>query len=220
MAESKQSKITKLDRVTSSIVYELGEVGVFHYCKLAYLFEYFFIKNFGSRYTKEYFIKLPHGPVIINYKNQISNLYGMEIIDVNLKELKRNRNFDDFNETVLIKSNPKTSACLIPEKMAYALLLQILQKFGSMSVKDLEKFVYETSPIKKYIEAVSMGFKRPTGGYVLKGDCIRMKDYKNSRTKGREIAMKHLQKYPHINFQTQKELIEEMKELNNLRPTT
>ncbi len=72
MKTDTQNDITNLDCVTATIVNLLGSVGLFHYNKLASLFEYFYIKNFGKRYTEEYFVKLPHGPVIRDYKKQIT----------------------------------------------------------------------------------------------------------------------------------------------------
>lgn len=210
--------LTNLDIVTATIVYEMEHVGVFHYCKLTYLFEYFFIKNFGTRYTKEHFIKLPHGPVISNYKRQISKLYDHNILQVDVDEFNRVKGLDDYNETVTISPATESANYLIPERMAYALLLQVLREYGSLTVRELEEVVYKTSPVIKYCHGVEEGFKPRTGGYVLKGDCIRMKDHKNCKTKGREIALKHLRKYPTVNFETQKELVKELKDLEQMRP--
>ena len=86
---------SQLDQVTATIVYQLERVGVYHYNKLTYLTEYLFIKNFGKRLTNEKFIKLPHGPVITNYRKQIASLQSRSIVNVDLDELNKIRKLND-----------------------------------------------------------------------------------------------------------------------------
>lgn len=209
-------ELSKLDLVTNTIVYEMKEVGVYRYCKLAYLFEYFFIKNFGKRYTKECFIKLPHGPAITDYKKQIANLHSAGLIETDIDELKRQHKLDDFNESIRIRPTATSKNHLIPEEMAYELLRQVIRKFGHISLNDLEAAVYKTSPVVKYVQS---HFKPKNGGYVLKGDCIRLKDYQNARTKGRELAMEHLHKYPPMDSETEAKIMKEFESFERLRPT-
>ena len=88
---SKNTDIEKLESVLIYLVYKSNEIGVYHLNKLTYLFEYFYIKNFGERFTKEYFLKYPHGPVISNYKRIFINLAQREFFLTNTDELKKNR---------------------------------------------------------------------------------------------------------------------------------
>ena len=39
----------RLSQVSATIVSEMNDVGIYHFNKLTYLFEYFFIKNFGAK---------------------------------------------------------------------------------------------------------------------------------------------------------------------------
>ena len=209
---------SSLDKVCATTVYIMENVGVFHYNKLAYLFEYFFIKNFGHRYSKEQFIKLPHGPVIMKYKKQITFLSKLNVFDVNETELNKKRKLeDDINIKISIKSNKNTKNFIISESSIFSLLFNIIEKFGFLSVTDLENEVYKTSPMKKYIELSSSGFKKESGGYILKG-CIAISKYKNSVTEGRKLALKHIQKYPTIDFNLQKELANDLSDMEYMRP--
>lgn len=213
------ANFSKLDRITATIVYELGSVGVFHYCKLAYLFEFFFIKNFGCRYTDELFIKLPHGPVIRDYKKQISSLASAGFFDVDLKFLTASRPVDDmFYEKIVISRNGNTAEAFITDKCAHLLLKKTLNKYASLSSSKLEGIVYSTPPVKTYLEKVKAGFKREIGGEVL-SDCIKLKNYKTPQATGRMKAMEHLQKYPTINFELQHAFSEEFSFMKGLRPS-
>ena len=217
--EQNKINITPLDRTTATIVYIMKEVGILHYNKITYLFEYFFIKNFGERYTKEKFIKLPHGPVISNYKKQIINLANLKLFDTDVKKISENSSLDDaVLDRIPINENENTGKFIIKEKMVFSLLKRIIDKYGYLPKEKIEEIVYKTPPVKNYLRKVKTGFKRrETGGYILT-DCIRMSDYKNPITKGRMLALKHLQKYPHINYKLQKELAEEFSDLEKLRP--
>jgi len=209
-----------LDQVTASIVVYLGEVNLYHYNKLTYLFEYFYIKNFAIRYTKEPFIKLPHGPVISNYKKQIKLLSEKGTYKVDLNKLGKKRIVDDYvYSSVLIRKTDLTSELLIDDSLASSLLKKVLDKFALYNVNDLEQIVYSTSPVINYLKRVEQGFKREIGGEILKGDCIRMKDYKNKMSEGKKLALKHLQKYPSPTSEQMQEYEEEFSWLKELRPS-
>jgi uncharacterized phage-associated protein len=216
---TKTMTITPLDRIAATIVAQLEQVNVYHYNKLAYLFEYLFIKNFGTRYSREVFIKLPHGPVIKNYKKQITNLSRRGIVSVNEELLNKKRTLADGKQfdSVLILRTEITPSYIIEEPLASALAQQVIRKYGRLSIEELETVVYQTSPVKTYMKKAEEGFKKATGGDVLK-DCIRIKDYKNSRTEGRKLAMEHLKKYPFVNPELQAQFSEELKPLEKLRP--
>jgi len=220
MKSGEQTALTKLDRVTATVVHLLGSVGLFHYNKLTYLFEYFHIKNFGLRYTKDYFIKLPHGPVITNYKKQIINLHKKQLVAINEEELTQKRKLEDdyYYSSVQIESTGNTGDAVVQESLVYSLINQTVLKFGNLSINELEAFVYETEPVKKYLRKAREGFKKPSGGYVLKGDCLRMRDHDNAVTRGRKIAQEHLQKYPNIDFAQQRIHAEELSTLALMRP--
>ena len=86
---------SKLIAVGATLLSLNGELGLFQYNKLVYLFEYFYIKNFGKRFTKEVFMKLPHGPVIVEYKKHISYLINKGIAKGDLSILAEKREVDD-----------------------------------------------------------------------------------------------------------------------------
>ncbi|MFA6598809.1 MAG: type II toxin-antitoxin system antitoxin SocA domain-containing protein [Ignavibacteriaceae bacterium] len=207
-----------LDRVTASIVYELEKVNLFHYNKLVYLFEYFYIKNFGKRFTQEKFIKLPHGPVITDYKKQIGSLAKEGFIEVDSDLLNQKRMLgDDYQTEVNIFRTETTQEMVLDDEFLSNFLHKILYKYGTLSTKELEAVVYRTPPMINLIKKMEMGFKKNIGGYVL-ADCIRFLDYKNPVTEGRRMAIEHLKKYPFINFELHKKIAEELSPLKNLRP--
>jgi len=212
--------LTSLNQVTSTIVYELKKVGIYHYNKLTYLFEYLFIKNFGTRYTNEKFIKLPHGPVISNYKKQITDLTQLHFYNTNLEELNKSRKLveDDYAMKIYIYSNDNTKELLINNLMVYDFLLRVLEKYAYLNTDDLEKIIYNTLPMKKYIEKMKKGFKKPTGGYVLDSSNISVKECAGELSKARKILLKHVEKYPFVNLEQQKKFEEEFSYLEKLRP--
>lgn len=218
MSKIINTELTNLDLVTSSIVDVMGKVGLFHYNKLTYLFEYFFIKNFGERYTKEYFIKLPHGPVISNYKKQINKLFALGLVNVDFDNLNYKRAVDDYSyDKVLIEKSEQTKIAIIPEENVMMLLKKIINLYGNLNTKELEQIVYQTKPIKNYINAQRQGKKKSKGGYILK-DCIKLSEYRNIVTEGRKIALKHIQENPSIDFNLQNEVAKELSDLEKLRP--
>lgn len=213
------TNLTNLDIVTLYIVKKTGKIGLYHYNKLTYLFEFFFIKNFGSRFTKEYFIKLPHGPAIANYKNQITKLTQYGYYDIDLKLLKHRRQVDDYlYRKILIQSGSRLDGFEFPIKYVQKLIDQIVEKYATMTVAQLEKVVYKTKPLIMYQKKVKQGFKNKTGGYILKGDCLKISEHKNSMTEGRKLALEHIKKYPKIDFEQQAKLLKEFEFLEKLRP--
>jgi hypothetical protein len=119
---------------------------------------------------------------------------------------------------VTVQRNDHTNELTIQEGLVYSLLDQIVSRFGHLSIPELEAFVYETEPVKKYLAKVKTGFKKSTGGYVLRGDCIKIGDHNNPVTQGRQLALVHLQKYPSINFEQQLFYSQELASLSLLRP--
>lgn len=205
----------RLTDVSVSIVNLLGNVGVYKFNKLTYLFEYFFIKNFGQRYTKEYFIKLPHGPVIKDYKHFITSLYDKKLIDTNIAQLKNKRKFeDDIEITTSIKSLNR-GYIYIHENIVSGLLRQVVYKYAEMSIPELEKIVYQTVPVKRYLEN---NYKQDIGGYVLDGSGVTMKDYNTARINGRKLYLKHISKFPDYNPELHARLAKECADMEKLRP--
>jgi len=209
--------ITLLDRVTATIVFELGKVGLFHYNKLTFLFEYFFIKNFGERYTKEFFVKLPHGPVIPNYKKQISHLAGEGIYFADLSLIKSSRKLyvDDFHfRKIEIAKTEITGDFIIQERIVHELLLKVLDKFAGLSVANLERLVYKTQPMIRFAEISR--FKKGKAPYIL-NDCIKMVDFKDKRAvRGRKLYLEHIRKYPTVNKKQLEENMEFFREWKKL----
>ncbi len=213
----KSMQFSLLDQVTASIVFQMENVGVYHYNKLTYLTEYLFIRNFGKRLTNEKFIKLPHGPVISDYRKQIAALYSKSIINVNIEELNKTRKLNDdlIQSKIQISKTENTFKALPDEVLINNFIHGVVEKYGKYSIAELEQIVYSTEPVIRYKES---RFKKITGGYILDGECIRIKDHKNSIADGRRIALDHLKKYPIINRDQQIELQKEFSPLKELRP--
>jgi uncharacterized phage-associated protein len=210
------TELTDLDRVTATIVNRKSGIGLFHYNKLTYLVEFLFIKNFGKRLSGEKFIKYPHGPVIVDYHKQIEKLHNRSIVTVDLKELRTKRSFEEGERAkVSIQKTETTKKYLYPTSMVQDFIYGVVDKYGEYPADELEKIVYSTAPVINYKNSI---FKRVTGGYILTGDCIRMKDYKSPITEGRKKALEHLKKYPTVNWKQQKKLIKEFAPLESLRP--
>lgn len=219
MKEKKTEALTTLDVVTANIVHQMETVGLFHYNKLAYLFEYFHIKNFGERFTKECFVKLPHGPVIANYKDQVKGLCQAGILSTDLSRLNASRKLQDdyIYRAVNITAGTEIESAICLDEMTLDLLGQVIEKFGSLETAALEEVVYQTPPVKTYLERVRRGFKQKTGGYVLK-DCIKMRDHKTARTAGARLARQHLWQYPTVDLERERELAKELTHLEGMRP--
>jgi len=212
--------LNKLDEVAVSIVNESGELGVFHYNKLIYLFEYLFIKNFGHRYTDEKFIKLPHGPVIKDYKKQIQKLFNLGLLYVDSEYFKTRNTLSDDDLAYCKVEIAKTgkSKNLIQNELVYDFLLKVLNKYSTYSVKELENLVYQTAPVKNYLAAVKEGRKKEKGGYILFNDCIRSKKYETPKAKGRNLALQHFEKYPAIKVEQYVNYSKEFEPLTGMRP--
>lgn len=216
-----ETGFTKLDLITTTIVDLLGKVTLFNYNKLAYLFEYFHIKNFASRFTGELFQKFPHGPVIKGYKEQITKLAESGYIEVDIAKLKKTRPVDGRNYEAIYIYSPEQhqKSFLTLDPIRISLLTKVVKKFGAMTSKEIEEAVYATEPIKLYAEQVAKGYRNEVGGYILKGDIVRMQDYKNDYVKGRTMAAKHFEKYPERNSKQEKLDMEDTKFFKLLRPS-
>jgi hypothetical protein len=213
-----QVDVEKLNALAATILAELGEIGIFHFNKLIYLFEWLYIKNFGERYTGEYFIKLPHGPVISNYKKTVMNLCSDGIAETDITALNKHKRLDDdLHLKIPIKCTERTKKMVITNKIIYQFLKQILYRYANLSCADIEKEVYKTAPVKHYLSLVESGERKATGGYLLKSPGIR--EYSRiSKT----IARKHLleieKKYPVPNADEMNNQYIEWKFLEQLRP--
>jgi hypothetical protein len=206
-----------LNQVAATILSFVQELGVYHYNKLIYLFEYFHIKNFGKRYTKELFIKYPHGPVIIDYKGHIESLVDKKIANTDLTKLRAKRSLDEgYSGKISIYKAELTEEFAFRDAMLLSFTRELCDRFSTMSRESLESFVYSTAPMKNYVNSQ---FKKETGGYILTSDCIRMSDHKNPTTVGRQKALQHLQTYPEIDYIQHRQLAEEFSSLSSLRPS-
>jgi hypothetical protein len=207
-----------LDQLTVSIVYQLKSVGVFRYNKLTYLFEYLFIKNFGKRFTGHQFCKLPHGPVIQDYKAQIRKLHNSNVVNTDMAALMTKRPLEDdiYHALLPIYSTNQTENFLIKNPMVMDFLKKVLDKYALLSDVEIERVVYRTQPVVKYLELVKDGFKREIGGRVLDNN-VKIRS-NNPVTKARQKVLKHLEKFPTINATQHLKYAEEVAYLNNLRP--
>ncbi len=208
----------RLDRVTTTIVHELGEVGIFQYNKLAYLFEYFYIKNFGRKYTGEDFVKQKHGPVITTYKKQIKRLQAKGWVSVDIDALTQDRRVDDYHfPKIKITKAGVTQSALVEDKGVHGFLMSVLTKFGKLDAQELERFVYQTRPLVNYERLQMSGRKRTIGGYIL-DNCITQKEFDSPRAQGRRLALEHLNKYKDPDFAQQEKDAEEFSFMEKMRP--
>lgn len=190
----RKTDIEKLNSVTSTIVHELNEVGLFHYNKLTYLFEYFYIKNYGERFTKEQFCKLPKGPVIPNYPIQIKNLVENKYLNTDLSVLLAVRNFDetaDKNAIIKIFDTRKTTELILNDPDAYYLLLKVIEKYHHMNVEQLGDLVYKTPPMIEFKKTVVMGYAKEKGGYILSPNNIKVNKLKSEVPEHIKLSRKY-----------------------------
>lgn len=223
MEKANEIHKTRLNAITINIVNELGKVGVFRYNKLTYLFEYLFIKNYGERYTHQMFPKLPHGPVISDYKKVILNQCEGGFIDTDIKNLKLKRKLNDDRpeqkETIWLNKTSSSKDIIIPEKTVYNFLLRVLDKYQSLSDDEIEELVYKSSAVINYIKKYEAGFKPKTGGFVLASDCIKINGSDSIEFKARQFVIKHELKHPTVNIEQQNLLYNDLAYLEKLRPT-
>ncbi|MDX2128997.1 MAG: DUF4065 domain-containing protein [Chloroherpetonaceae bacterium] len=210
--------MNRLNRLTVSIVETLGKVGVFHYNKLAYLFEYIYIKNFGVRYTNERFIKLPNGPVINNYKKQIELLFEENLLKVDVTQLNQKRSVDDNSlKPIWIEPTSDSKNFLVEDEDAVKLLSQMLNRYAKLSASQLENVVYQTEPMLRITQNEGTKEKKSIGVEVL--DTTTVKNaLKNDRIQGKKLALEHLKKYPFPNNELQDFYAQELAPLALLRP--
>ncbi|OGU11603.1 MAG: hypothetical protein A2X61_16615 [Ignavibacteria bacterium GWB2_35_12] len=208
------SQISNLDKVCITIVNELGKVGIFHYNKLTYLFEYFYIKNFGERFTNEKFPRITHGPIISNYQSQITKLIKQGIIFTNIDNLPKKRNVDDKIYEKIPLTKTEITKNFILDGIVYELVKAILNKFSHFSCNKLEQFVYLTQPMKNFMTSK---FSKKIGGYVLDSPSIRLKDYK-IKSNGKQLYINHIKKFPNINLEQQEIDAKEFTFLDKLAP--
>jgi len=212
-------KLNSLKIVSSTIVALNEGIGVYHLNKLTYLFEYFFIKNFGRRYTGEKFVKLPHGPVIQSvtpYKDLISSLAEQSVIDTDVDEISKNRKLDDDYIYRKIPIKPKNvESSLLTNPFLLDLAKNVVFKFGNLGVNDLEEFVYKTRPVVNY---ENNPYKKDVGGYVIVSDNIRLGDYKTETADYHYNLLKYYEDAPRMGAELHGKYSEEFSFLEKLRP--
>ena len=207
----------RLEQITVNIVNELTEVGVYHYNKLTFLFEYLFIKNFGMKYTGESFLKLPHGPVIKGYKKIITDQTKKGLLSCDLEDLNLNRKLDeDYNLKIFITKTENGNSVKIEQSIVKEFLLKVLDKYAHLTTDQLEEKIYDTTPVKKYIEQFQKGFKKEIGGYVM--DCITIKQFNTQHTQGRRKALQHFLKSKPVSSEQLIKYQKEFQYLEYMRP--
>ena len=220
-ANRKDKADDTLLRVGSTLVYLMGEVGIFHFNKLIYLFEYLYIKNYGHRFTGEQFIKITHGPVIKDYKKKINTLVTAGYVDANLTLLNKRRKLDDkLNSKIYIRSTEHNSSYIIADEIAFNLLQNIIDNYGYLSVEELEKVAYSTEPVINYLNGVRYSpWIKETGGYVLKSPNIKIRECQKDIPEWKKMALEHINKYPVVTDHDQmKQDYEDFKDWEKLRP--
>jgi uncharacterized phage-associated protein len=216
MAPPIQRNEIHLEQVGATIISLMKSLGVYRYNKLLYLFEYLHIKNFGKRYTKEVFIKYTHGPVIRNYKAHLVQLEQKGIAQIDISLLMKTRKVDNDPVGVIpISATDSTIEFMVQNPLIRAFVNSLCDHFGEMDVEELERYVYATEPIRNYLASP---FKKPTGGYILSSDCIKLAEHKSALSEGRRMASEHLEKYPKIDYTQHRKLAEEFSDLSAMRP--
>ena len=206
----------KLVRVGASLLLSAGNLGLFHYNKLVFLFEYLFIRNFGQRYTKEVFVKLPHGPVIVDYKRHLVGMYNAGVLNTDVRLLRQQRSLtDDFSVRVNLEPGPNAQAHVVEPTGLRHFVDMIVTKYSKLTITKLEEIVYRSEPLKAY---VASPYKKSTGSYILTSDLIRMKDQTSPYTEGRRLALDHLLRYPLVNVEQQRQYATEFADLQQMRP--
>jgi hypothetical protein len=210
-----------LQQVISEFFRKREHIGVYHFNKILYLFEYFYIKNTGKRFLKEPFIKLPHGPVVSNYKRQLENLFNDGILIMDISELKKHRDIDsDRHIKLAIRKGYNINNYSIQDYTAFSILSHVIEKYSDLSIDELEQFVYHTEPVIRYqINSEGYKMRKKIGGYVLRSPNINITKYKKTISEGAKLAAEHLKKYPTINIEQLNKDIEEFAFLEKLRPS-
>jgi hypothetical protein len=216
MSPPVQRNDSLLQQVGATIILLSSPLGIFHYNKLVYLFEYHYIKNFGRRFTKEVFLKYPRGPVITGYKEHLVQLAEMGGAGIDLKKLSKQRSLDDvYNEKVPITVTDRTVEFIVQNPIIFSFIKSLCERFASKSVDELQKIVYETEPMKKYVKSP---YKKSTGGYILCAECIRLSDHSNPISEGRRKAQEYLEQHPDIDYAQHRNLAGDFSDLAALRP--
>lgn len=142
------------------------------------------------KYTGESFLKLPHGPVINGYKKIITDQTNKGLLSCDLEDLNLNRKLDeDYNLKIFITKTENGNSVKIEQSIVKEFLLKVLDKYAHLTTDQLEEKIYNTTPVKNYLAQVESGYKKETGGYVLK--CISLKQFNNPYTEGRKRALLH-----------------------------
>ncbi len=100
---------------------------------------------------------------------------------------------------------------------AFQLLSQIIDKYASLSCKEIETVVYETLPVKNYLTKVEQGYKKEIGGMVLK-DCIPMTKMRSSVNPAIKMYYEHKLKFPDDDIEQMEITEKEFQFLEKMRP--
>lgn len=179
----------------------VGGVGMFHYSKLQYLFEFLYLKNYGERYTGERFVKYELGPVINEYKVQLLKLDELGILSVDRDALYRNAGVNKGSYiTKRIEVGSRAQEFALTDERELKLLNGVIERFGNLSTDALKKVVYSTLPLKL----------NPKHNHEVLTDEVVEMIVDNPIVQGKQMAEEHLKKYPTINQEKRAEFIHEL----------
>ncbi len=232
----------KLEAVTTSIVELKGEISLYYFNNLTYLFEYFFIKNFGCRYMNGLFIKQPNGPVISNYKQLIKTLVKKKLIQTDLDMLfQKHQDDNSLSIRVNIRAGAEIHNHQPLEPIVLDLLEQIVDKYGNLTIEDLKQLVEKTytkqqdayNGITAGAAIGSTGLMSMFGnlfGGIVGGVVGALASYppsicdptlilrESSEKNGLRLYWEHSQQYPNTDAELQEKNKQEMRFFEALRP--
>ncbi len=128
-----------------SIIKKLRDISFFKLTKLLYLVDLHSIENLNESITKEIYLRQVEGPWIPKLKYYVNDLNNNEIF----RYYKNNKPF------IKVGSNFRKDVQL--EEKQIEILIDILEKYGTMSDAKIKYFVYQTEPMKKAIQKEKEG---------------------------------------------------------------
>jgi len=128
-----------------SIIKKLRDISFFKLTKLLYLVDLHSIENLNESITKEIYLRQVEGPWIPKLKDYVKELNNNEIFSY----FKNNKPF------IKVGSNFRKDVQL--EEKQIEILIDILDKYGTMSDAKIKYFVYQTEPMKQAIQKEKEG---------------------------------------------------------------